>query len=883
MSIGLDRGPGQQFAGITAMEDATLQDGRFSVRLDGGRFECYLHQRPGRFLFVLLSGARDPEKHPLPKFERWSWTEQFPGSILCICDPALYLNGGTLRIGWYAGTDKHNWPLRMSGLVSLVARKLGKDSSEVISYGSSAGGFASLMLAARLGNATAIAINPQTDVLRYSKRFVGDFLQACFSGREQTDLSAAERARLTVAPAMLRAPNAKYVIVQNTQDRHHYEHHYKPFCRLLGAPMEGGPSSDGRGVTMLYSHPDGHGREPRDLVGTIVRTGVDLANNTTSRRLQSHAASAPTLIALTRSDHASTSPSRMRASQLYLLASKFEPSGDASITFRPPGRSDVKPYSLALPIDWDIDPYEDRNWRAQLHMWRMIDSHLLEFDRTEDPKWLALPIRFIDDWHRFHVREGRPSSFSWMDMIVGVRSMKLAFVLSAHHAGKIALSATQLEAYSTLVKLHLEFLLNPELLTYSNHTFLDMHGLAALRSVISDQQQCAQIDAFLDKVIPKLIASQFNDEAVHLENSTGYQIFGIGCIKRLQKSGWFDRFDLEALIRKANAVNDWFKLPDGRTVPIGDTDGAPMPAVAASVFSGRNQLFNSSGYVIYRDDGGRQVDRASYLFFMGAFNSRFHKQADDLSFVWFEGEDILCDAGKFAYKASEMRGYVQSTRAHNTVEIDDKSFGESFSAMPHLAYGSAVKSAKLTPWGLAITGEVSHRKVGVKHKRHLFYARGHWLLLVDAVVSLEAGRPHKLTRWLHFSPHLQLQSNGVDRYQADLTSGRRLDILTRGSGKVSSCLIHGQVKPVRQGWLSQAYGKLTPNFALGHTQENSEHAIFATLLTLDSTGSELDLSVDGLILFTLKTSSGSDEYFTIDAEEGTCEPRGNYSSARHLL
>lgn len=873
MSISPDSPPWKNFAGITAMEAAELQDGRFSVRLDSGLFECYLRQRPGRFLFVLLSGARDTEKHPLPKFERWSWTEHFPGSILCISDPALYLNSGTLRIGWYAGTDKHNWPLRMSGLVSLVAKKLGKETANVIVYGSSAGGFASLMLAARLGNATAIAINPQTEVLRYSKRFVADFLDACFSGRDQRELLASERVRLEAAPAMVRAPNANYVIVQNTQDRHHYEHHYKPFCHRLAVPINGGSSSDGRGVSIIYSHPSGHGREPRDLVDVIVRAGITLAS--TARATLTHTPdSPPPPSALTEQDIATHRPSRMRSSQLYLLASKVQPSDKTSLTFRPPGRADVDPYVLSIPIDWDIDPYKDRNWCAQLHMWRMIDSHLLEFDRTEDPTWLELPIRFIDDWHRFHVREGRPSRFSWMDMIVGLRSMKLAFILSAHQAGKVELSTTQIDAYSTLVNLHLDFLLNPEFLTYSNHTFIDMHGLAALRSVITGARG-TEIDTFLDGVIPKLLASQFNDEAVHLENSTGYQVFGIGCVKRLQKSGWFERFELDSLIRKANIVNDWFKMPDGRTVPIGDTDGAPMPSTATTIFSGRNQLFNSSGYVIYRDDGGGRADRASYLFFMGAFNSRFHKQADDLSVVWFEGEDILCDAGKFAYKASEMRGYVQSTRAHNTIEIDDKSFGESFSATPHLAYGSAVKSAKLTTWGLAIAGEVAHRKAAVRHRRHVLYARERWLLLIDAVQSLDEGAVHRFTHWLHFSPHLQLKPLGMDRYEANLRSGGRLEILTRGSSKMHSSLIHGQVKPTRQGWISQAYGQLTPNFALGQTQEQRENAIFATLLTINSVGSDISLSSSGQIYFSPNISGADKVHFTFNMEDGSCAQESN--------
>jgi hypothetical protein len=457
-----------------------------------------------------------------------------------------------------------------------------------------------------------------------------------------------------------------------------------------------------------------------------------------------------------------------------------------------------------------------------------------------------------------------------MDMMVGLRSMKLAYILSAYRAGKVRLSDAQVASYKQLIESHLAFLLNPEFVSYSNHTFIDMHGLAALRSIIKGER-VAQIDAFLNEVIPKLLASQFNAEAVHLENSTGYQAFGIGCVKRLQNSGWFSRFELDSLIRRANEVNDWFKMPDGRTVPIGDTDGAPMASVPATVFSGRDQLFNSSGYVIFRDDGGGKVDQASYLFLMAAFNSRFHKQADDLSVVWFEGEDILCDAGKFAYKASEMRGYAQSTRAHNTVEIDDQSHGEAFSGKPHLIYGSAVKSAALNEWGMHVCAEVHHQKSAVQHTRHLLYGSKRWLLIVDVLRSFDGRTPHRFTQWLHFSPHLRVEDRGGDRYSAVLNSGRTLDVRNWCSHAVQSRVIEGQVKPVRQGWVSQAYGKLTPNAALGYTQDGRANAIFATLLTTDSGGGEVVLSRPDRIRFTRSYADSDTRTLCLDLSRGSCE------------
>lgn len=267
--------PWGTFPGIRALAAVPLQDGRFTVRLDSGRFDCFLRRKASPYLFVLLHGARDPETQP-PIFSRWSWSARFPGSVVCISDPTLYLPKKQLRLGWYVGTDEKNWQLRLVGLVRTIAEKLGVDTNKIICYGSSGGGFAGLMLASHLKNATAVAINPQTDVLKYHRRAVDEFLDACFSGRKDADLSPAELARVSAITAFRRAPNAKCIIVQNQIDTAHYERHYKPFCKAFNIPVEGGVDKTGRAVSVLYSHPNGHGAEPPEIVDSLIATAVNL-------------------------------------------------------------------------------------------------------------------------------------------------------------------------------------------------------------------------------------------------------------------------------------------------------------------------------------------------------------------------------------------------------------------------------------------------------------------------------------------------------------------------------------------------------------------------------------------------------------------------------
>ena len=852
-----------EFSDLAGFASSALQDGRFSVSIDDGRFECLFSGSTEKRLFVLLSGARDPSTQPLPKFDRWSWMDMFPGAVLCISDPTLFLDPDSLHIGWYVGTARHDWLQSMAELVSTVAAHLAISFDDIICYGSSAGGFAALTLAARLERATAVAINPQTDVTKYAVRFLKKFLTVSFDGRSPRALSGKERKRLSAIAAISESKDAKCLIVQNVQDEVHYENHYTPFCAEFDVPLNGGRDRTGRIQTVTFTSSAGHGPEPKALAPDIIANAVALSKEI--RRSEDAG------LDYTASIVAARMRPRIKARQIYLLGAKTglpEREFSGVFEFSPAGRKDVPPVELSLPLDWNTDPFKDRNWCAQLHMWRLMDAHLQQHSKTLEPEWLQFPLAVIEDWHRFHYIDRQDSTFAWMDMMVGLRAMKIAYVFSqlAHDGGVI--EAKWQRIFDDLLRDHVEFLLDHRNVAYSNHTFIDLHGAAALTQII-EPINADKIDAFIDPVLHKLLGLQFNQYGVHLENSPGYQPFGIGCVKRLRDSCWFDRFNLDNLISKAQKVVAWLSMPDGRIIPFGDTDGKPQQLeVKDTVFQGMRQVFNSSGYVVIRDDGNGRVADASMLAIMGAYNSRFHKQADDLSFIWFEGEDILCDAGKFAYKADPRRAYVQSTRAHNTVEIDGQNYGGDPVAHPEIVYGSALGAVAVHEWGYLIDGQVKHLKSGVKHLRFWAYSPGAWVLVID---RMAADAPHDFTQWFHFSPHLSDLVKESDSYHAALSNGKALCIRSVSSEPATSILEKGVTTPRLQGWISQAYGELVPNCALGY-QTRGKNVLFATLLSLGDAKSTLALQDEKRLAMKVSLN-GVTESFWFSVGEKSCNVR----------
>lgn len=266
-----------EFSDLNEFANSSLQDGRFSVTVDTGRFECLFGTGAEPRLFVLLAGARNPESHPLPKFDRWRWRELFPGSVLYIGDPTLYVDEN-LHIGWYVGTSEHDWTRAMAALVQEVTKHLGIPSNQVICYGSSAGGFGALMLAAELGDATAVAVNPQTEIAKYSPRFVKHFLTVAFGELSLAQLPVGECKRFSAIDAVGRTPSMKFLLAQNVQDVAHYRSHYTPFCKHFGIPLEGGVNTSGHGMSLLFDSPSGHGAEPKELAPELIRRSIELTS-----------------------------------------------------------------------------------------------------------------------------------------------------------------------------------------------------------------------------------------------------------------------------------------------------------------------------------------------------------------------------------------------------------------------------------------------------------------------------------------------------------------------------------------------------------------------------------------------------------------------------
>lgn len=219
-------------------------------------------------LFVFLPSARKVPHNKQPRFDRLNRaaTGLFPGSCLFLSDP-LWKDNLTLKTSWMIGTREESISQDLSELISVVANRLNISLRDVTLWGSSAGGFAALNIAASMGHASAVAINSQTNIAKFTDKETVEKAYLIFSQCSDTASFANEAdLRNKWNPEI----TSRVCLVQNKLDAHHYDHHWLPFWLHLGGSHVDGLASACSHRSLTYLDPNGHCAESIGMTKMII-------------------------------------------------------------------------------------------------------------------------------------------------------------------------------------------------------------------------------------------------------------------------------------------------------------------------------------------------------------------------------------------------------------------------------------------------------------------------------------------------------------------------------------------------------------------------------------------------------------------------------------
>lgn len=103
-----------------------------------------------------------------PFFDRWTWYKYFDESFIAYADPSFYYDDN-ITLGWFVG--KETWYLEVIGkIIKNIAKNRKISNENILFFGSSGGGFASIGLATLLKGSKTIVNNSSFSIRDITKR-----------------------------------------------------------------------------------------------------------------------------------------------------------------------------------------------------------------------------------------------------------------------------------------------------------------------------------------------------------------------------------------------------------------------------------------------------------------------------------------------------------------------------------------------------------------------------------------------------------------------------------------------------------------------------------------------------------------------------------------
>lgn len=252
--------PGERF--IEGLEVPAIHS--FPRGLD---IRAYIRAGEGDVLRVIFHGALNPgDRHP--RFDRITSSTRRGVPFISFSDPSMGLPVPSVverqdtRLGWFVGTRDHDLPEDLADIIRRVMSAMGLGAA--LLAGSSGGGFAALNISSRLPGSTAVVFNPQTNILTYkmapmmSPRAVNAFLASAYGGITIERARQLHLGRLSMVERYRTGRFDNLVhYVQNVNDLHHLQDHFRPFAEATGIGGSG-QSADGRRKVTFYEGKPGH-------------------------------------------------------------------------------------------------------------------------------------------------------------------------------------------------------------------------------------------------------------------------------------------------------------------------------------------------------------------------------------------------------------------------------------------------------------------------------------------------------------------------------------------------------------------------------------------------------------------------------------------------
>jgi len=206
-----------------------LKKGKYTYSFDTkyNKYIYFANYKPSKKVIISFNGAVDRTKMTY-NFQRYSWSDDIDYSWIQFIDPTIK-EENDLNLGWYQG-NKNEFAIEvMANYIKKLLKENNIKEEDVIFFGSSAGGFASLKIANFFNNSKIIVINPQLYLEKYPKRYFNSMVEYVYQESYPRD-------RINVKVDFEKRKKSIFYF-QNIEDKLHYEPHLKEWLSSLDSNL----------------------------------------------------------------------------------------------------------------------------------------------------------------------------------------------------------------------------------------------------------------------------------------------------------------------------------------------------------------------------------------------------------------------------------------------------------------------------------------------------------------------------------------------------------------------------------------------------------------------------------------------------------------------
>lgn len=154
----------------------------YAIQWSGVTFEFAIRCPAGAKTAVVVGSGDIGQQASRPAFSRISWAGKLPGCAIYYFDPTVYAGKSTLC--WGYGTNQRWYLENIAVLVKKILDRLGISLADTLFFGSSGGGYMSILLASML-HGRATAINPQFLLEKWVPKNVRSFRESVLEPEEE--------------------------------------------------------------------------------------------------------------------------------------------------------------------------------------------------------------------------------------------------------------------------------------------------------------------------------------------------------------------------------------------------------------------------------------------------------------------------------------------------------------------------------------------------------------------------------------------------------------------------------------------------------------------------------------------------------------------------